>query len=198
MDRRWCDGCRELHAVTFFARKRAGGDALPPRSRREPKCRACAQERSDAIKQVNRFRIKATSTLRAHARSLGLSVDELRNEFRWSVDQIAHDAERAWGNGCPDCRKPFTVIASGLGDLTLDVIDPQGKPYYGLNTRWICMTCNRHKHTTSKDQYGSDLVEWQRHEARRTELERFPDIDTIWSHVLVGVLVAAALIVLRP
>ena len=42
---------------------------------------------------------------------------------------------------------------TGYADITLDICRPGEEPYYGTNTRYICMTDNREKHNMAPERW---------------------------------------------
>jgi hypothetical protein len=57
----------------------------------------------------------------------------------------------------------------GLADVTLDIIHPELPPYYGINTRWVCMTCNRAKQAMNPGLFGARQkcwAQWSEHQAK--------------------------------
>jgi hypothetical protein len=61
----------------------------------------------------------------------------------------------------------------GLGDVTLDIVDPANEPFYKTNVRWVCATCNRAKSRTPPDEWAEKLAAWEEwrriQEARRID-----------------------------
>jgi hypothetical protein len=87
---------------------------------------------------------------------------------------MAHEAEHTYGNGCPNCSKPFAIMGHGLADITLDMNDPKAPPYYGTNTKWICQTCNRKKGKTDPAIWGAITSGWRQWEKQQEKLLRNP------------------------
>jgi len=108
---------------------------------------------------------KARDTRRHHANRLGRSISELDQQFGWHLDHLAHDAEHAYENQCPMCREAFKTMGHGPTDITLDITDPTRDPFYLINTRWICQTCNRKKSCTPPEEWAESVLaaeEWKR------------------------------------
>jgi hypothetical protein len=119
-------------------------------SRSHTICIGCEQTARDTRKQGNRWLDKARDTLRRHAdrflqKGLIQSKLDLVSRYGWDVGRLAQDAEHAYRNGCPYCHRLFKEMTHGLSDITLDIVDPGGDPYYSTNTKWVCQTCNREK-----------------------------------------------------
>ena len=150
-----CIECSGEYPLLFFRKNpHGGGIRVCPRAR----CKRCEQNRRDLEKKSDRFRVKASNTIRSHEakfviRNVCLKGD-LRKKFGWSIDKLSHDFEHAYKNGCLDCRQMFADMPNGLSSMTLDVIDATKKPYYGVNTRIICSTCNKEKQRSSPDEWG--------------------------------------------
>lgn len=133
-------------------------------------CKGCEQTARDAVKLRDRWRPKVGDCIRRHARRLDLEPDVLRHEYGWDITRMAHDAEHTYENWCPYCAQPFALMDHGLADITLDIFDPSQPPYYGVNTRWICATCNREKGRTSPSEWAALLAAWERWRRRKDDL----------------------------
>jgi hypothetical protein len=127
-------------------------------------CKRCEQEQRDKTKRGNRWLVKVDTTTRSHARRRGVTAAELRSQG-WDRHHMAHDAEHAYANGCQHCRHAFSDMGHGLADLTLDIIDPERPAFYGVNTRWICATCNREKGATPPELWAETVLCHRRWEA---------------------------------
>jgi hypothetical protein len=95
-------------------------------------------------------------------------------QYGWKVDQMAHDIEHAHKNGCPYCHRSFSEMGGGLSDVSLDIWDPQKQPFYALNTRWVCRTCNKEKQRTPPELFGEVRMSWERWERHQTALRADP------------------------
>jgi hypothetical protein len=89
---------------------------------------------------------------------------------------MAHEAEHVYGNGCQNCGNAFAEMGHGLADITLDVVDPEAPPTYGVNTRWICMTCNRAKGKMPLARYAELQRCWNRWQLRQRQLSEEPPL----------------------
>lgn len=146
-------------------------------------CNACLLTARTEAKLVNRFIAKAKNTFKHHAKAfMEVRKDrpawitapaELADRFLWDVARIAHDMEHAWQNGC-ECGQKFQEMPNGLHDLTVDIINPADPPYWGLNTRFICTTCNRKKSRTKPSLWGAMKAAWARWNKRQEELAKLP------------------------
>lgn len=145
--------------------------------RRRPICFGCQQEKRDAGKRCDRWVKKANGTIARHARRLGLAADVLRLQFGWSPDRLIHDGKHAHKNGCPYCKRLFRDMNGGdLGNITIDVVDPRQEPYYVVNTKWVCATCNKEKQRTPPELWARKLACWDKWERRKAYLAKFgPD-----------------------
>jgi hypothetical protein len=154
-------------------------------TRRSLVCRGCENTAHDQAKEKDRWAVKVRSTIRNHAkkyidRGLVQSVDEFVERFGWYVDDMKHDAEHVYKNGCHVCRRAFASMAHGLGDLTLDIVNPSEQPFYLSNTKWICRTCNREKGRTSPHLWAEMQVQWRRWEQRQIQLTSRPYIGPLF------------------
>jgi len=86
---------------------------------------------------------------------LKVSVEELARRG-WDLQRMAHDAEFQYGNGCNYCGHRYQDMRHGLGDITLDIQDPERSPDYRTNTKWCCQTCNRKKGRLTPQQFEAD------------------------------------------
>jgi len=160
--KRHCQKCGGEFDESFFRHTRMAN--------RYPRdiCKACEQTGRDKGKSKNRFLAKARSTLLRHQRRFGFPL----KDYGWIVAEMAHDAEHAFKNGCPYCRKPFLEM-SGLPDLTLDIINPEKKPFYKTNTKWVCATCNKQKQKYNADEWGQNQQNWQEWKDWQEKREKF-------------------------
>ena len=149
-----CQKCHGEYLESFFRRNSIRHTRVP--NYRKAICRGCEQTDRDKDKSKDRFVAKARSTLSRHQTRLGLRL----KDYGWNVPDMAHDAEHAFKNGCPYCRRPFLSM-SGLPDLTLDIINPANKPFYKVNTKWVCGTCNKQKQQYGADEWGENQQNWQ-------------------------------------
>lgn len=187
MSERRCAKCGETYTEEFFRQTRCG-KYEGHKSLRRPVCRGCELTARTEAKERNRFVIKAATAITHHAHTMVrqgkiASRRDLVEVYGWNQQQMAHDIEHAYGNGCPYCRRPFKSMPDGLGGLggvTLDIIDPSLPPYYRTNARWVCMTCNREKNRLAPDQFETNLQCWQRWERRREGLEKDPWLGTLF------------------
>ncbi len=182
-----CIKCHRWYTDAFFALSSPGN--FDQKSYRRLRCIGCMQTQRDKTKQDGqRLLMKARSAFHKHAakfKSIGVITEaqDLASTFGWNVAQMAHDIAHAVQNGCPYCYRPFASMANGLGDVSLDVVDPEALPYYRTNTRWVCRTCNNAKAKTKPALFAEKLAnwdEWRRGQAddpfAGTLLEGIPDL----------------------
>lgn len=156
---RTCTKCGGTYSEVFFGRD----DSV--KSSKRNRCIGCELTGRTTTKQRNRPLSKAQSAIRTHtpkltARGFIASVDDLIKRFGWNPHEMAHDIEHAFKNGCPYCCVPFATMPHGLGDVTLDIVDPSKPPHYKTNVRWVCATCNRAKSKTPPDVWAAKLAAW--------------------------------------
>jgi len=146
-------------------------------------CNPCLLTARTNAKLVNRFITKAKSTFNHHAKGfmeprkdrpawIAASV-ELADRFLWDIPRMSHDMEHAWQGVC-ECGQRFQDMPNGLHDLTIDIINPVEPPYWGMNTRFICTTCNRKKSKTPPNLWGASQAGWARWNKRQEELAKLP------------------------
>jgi hypothetical protein len=140
-------------------------------------CNPCRLTKRTQVKSQNRFVAKARDTIRRHTVRLSQwvsSTGDLADRFGWEVKRVAHDMEHAWKNGCPDCGNLFSTMVHGLGDLSVDIIDPANPPFWGINTRIMCITCNRKKARTPPRLWGANVSGWARWNRERGKRDAQP------------------------
>jgi len=146
---------------------RTGGGEMHRSTRRRLVCRPCEQTSRDEHKQSDRWAVKARDVIRRHAVSLKVTKEDLIQVYGWDPRRLAHDAEHQYGNGCSYCGHPYMAMGHGLADITLDVQDPEARPYYRTNTKWCCATCNRKKGRTPPEQFERDRQVYELWTARQ-------------------------------
>jgi hypothetical protein len=132
-------------------------------------CRPCEETAGDTWKSANRWSTKAWDTTKSHAANLrtprkgphceawhdpGLTKEILIKRYGWLQEQLAHDAEFQYANGCSYCHHPYAAMGHGSADITIDIFDPRLPPDYGTNTRWCCPTCQRRKGLLTPEQWA--------------------------------------------
>jgi hypothetical protein len=172
MSGRRCNRCGWVypHHLVEYTFRLDTSSRTPHTTRRKTICRPCEQTGRDNRKRENRWAVKARDTIRRHAirltearRKAGLSPvtkDELIFRYGWQPDRLAHEAEHAYKNGCNYCGGEYAAMGHGLADITLDIQDPAGPPYYLTNTKWCCQTCNRKKGALSPEEFEADRQMW--------------------------------------
>jgi hypothetical protein len=177
-----CWRCSGQYPEEFFPVRR-GLNAFKPE--RRGVCDGCLPKARDKTKQANRWLVKAASTARRHAKKyidkgLATSVEGFCKKFKWFKDKIAHALEYASGNGCQECGRKFSTMGNGLSDITIDIIDREKLPFFGLNTRIICGTCNREKGKTAVDKYGAKQLGWRLFEENEKRRAADPYYGTLF------------------
>lgn len=129
---------------------------------RRPRCIVCEQEARDAVKERDRWKIKARDTLRRHARKYKLSPAEFGTRYAWTVERIAHDLKHAFENTCCYCWKPYAEMPVGIANATIDIFDRGMEPFYS-NTRCCCPTCNTEKGRMTPEQWARRLLVYREH-----------------------------------
>jgi hypothetical protein len=104
--------------------------------------------------------VKIRDTIRRHADGLGFTIEQLQRQFGWDAAQMTHDARHAYDNGCPYCNAAFKSMGHGLTDITLDIVRRDQPPYYAINVKWVCATCNRTKGRRSAEEWAVLLASW--------------------------------------
>lgn len=133
-----------------------------------PDCVKCEQTERDDQKRRDRLPAKARSTRARHARSLGCTVDELRHAG-WEDGPMVEAMRRAFAHVCDYCGDAYANMGNGYADVTIDIVDRDKAPFWGVNTKICCASCNREKGTMGVDAWGrrlADIREWVRNRAR--------------------------------
>lgn len=160
--------------------RKCGGEFTEIFFRRDPShacdgrrlvCKGCEQESRDEIKLKNRPKHKVSDALRRHAAKYDMLPTDFSKKFGWKIDSMEHDLNHTYSNGCQYCRRSFKSMGHGYADITIDIHDRERAPFYGANTRWICLTCNREKGTMSPEQWASLLLEWEKWEDHQEKLK---------------------------
>jgi len=85
---------------------------------------------------------------------------------------MAEDLQFMEQGKCTDCRHKF----NGRADLSFDITDRDQPPYYSVNVRIICLTCNRRKGKMAKTEYGAFMADqdpWEERMRIKRENQRF-------------------------
>ena len=122
-------------------------------------CPGCMQEEKDRCKHLDRADAKARKVLYNHADKYEIEPMEFARKFGWNIKQIAHDINYNFKNSCPYCNQPYEDMGHGLGDLTLDIINPTEPPYYATNVKFCCSTCNSIKGQQGVEAFGRHLAQ---------------------------------------
>lgn len=132
-------------------------------------CVVCLQE-ADADRAVKRADYnKAISCQKNHALTMmrtGVLVaadvadarEQLATRFGWSIERMQKDIADAFMSSCPYCTRSFASMPNGLGEVTLDIFDAAQPPYYGINTRWVCQSCNRSKSRSTPGEWAAKVA----------------------------------------
>ena len=144
--------------------QKANGKLYRRFASKAPICKGCDRTARDKTK--NRAMDKAYMVIKRHGKKLadkGIihEPEELKTLYKWDVRVMAHELEHTYSNGCPVCHKSFANMGNGYRDVTLDIKDPKQKPYYGINTQWICNSCNISKGDFTMEEFGNDQYCWK-------------------------------------
>lgn len=152
--------------------------------RRKLRCIGCRLTRRTREKvEGGRSLVKARSAVLTHGRRFmlkGITAVDLVKRFGWRIQIMAQDIDKAVTDICPYCRRPFSEMPNGLADITLDVVDQNKDPYYGINTKWSCMTCNRAKAKSTPEQWARKLMCWEQFRLWESDHKTNPDRDTLF------------------
>jgi hypothetical protein len=190
-----CKKCEQtFEPAEAFFRKRNDRRRLTAVShqRLHAVCIGCELTARTERKKTNRPREKARRTRQAHAdkyikRSVIKDRSDFAQRYGWDLDQMAHDIQHAYQNGCPYCHQMFAEMVHGLADVTLDIINPELLPYYETNVKWVCMTCNREKKKTSPDLWGAKLQCWKQWREHQEALKHDPYLGTMFEGLGFGI-----------
>jgi hypothetical protein len=89
----------------------------------------------------------------------------MEHHYGWELDRIEADILALLEGDCPGCHEPV----QGLPDIHIDIRDPDEQPFYGVNTRALCATCNRRKGPKSEMRHAIEEAERQAIARRRQE-----------------------------
>lgn len=180
MDERSCTrcGCTAYGSdeIKVAFRRNGVASALATRRRYRPVCRLCEITARTNEKLVDRWKVKARSSLNRHAdKSIKSGVvrsrDEFASRFGWDVERMARDAEHAFAHECSYCHSAYSEMAHGPADVTFDISDPDEDPIYETNVTICCVTCNREKAKTPRRLWGAWLQFARRWRERQRTLE---------------------------
>jgi hypothetical protein len=170
----FCYGeCGEYYPASAFRKNHVEAHACASRKRT---CKRCEQTKRDKLKRANRWKVKAATTIRNHARKYGMSRQEFEETYGWNPDRLARDLENTYEHGlCPgECGDPFKDMGHGLADITVDIIDRRIAPVYPSNVRLICSTDNRSKGQTPPEEMGERIIINQKWKAAMQRVKADP------------------------
>ena len=160
-----CRQCGEIRPLAEFVRNAHGrGLSAANPSGYRARCYVCESQKRTEAKTDSRERHKARDTRRRHAARLAASpyapnwprpidLDSLTEFYGWTNDLVEAELRRAVEVGvCEGCGDRYALPAKGdgpLADVQVDILDPAKAPFWGVNTRVVCGTCNRQKGRTS-------------------------------------------------
>lgn len=126
-------------------------------------CPMCNQTSKDKKKHENRAIEKARRLIYSHGKRLAgkwgiVNGRDLVERFGWSIEQLAHDINHAYNNGCSYCHTLYRDMEHGLRDITLDILNVDSSPFYETNTNWCCSTCNSIKGQRGSSAFGLHLA----------------------------------------
>ncbi len=168
MNKKRCKDCGGTYNEEFFNLRHKGGRT------RQAVCNICHQTRRDIIKEVDRWLEKARRALSHHVKSLKRTSDELINIFGWDVKKMARDAKHAFLNTCDYCGTKYADMVHGMAEITLDIVNIKSAPFYNINTKWVCNSCNGRKQKMSTGEWGRYLQYVTAWKAQQRKLEKNP------------------------
>jgi hypothetical protein len=152
-----CRQCGQIKPLTEFVRTGKSSYAYDDPRAHKPRCSICEITNRTVPKADRRERHKARDTRARHARKFGISLDDMEQFYGWELDRIEADIIAVATTVCPDCN----VAPLGLADIHIDIRDPTEPPFYGVNTRVVCSTCNRRKGPRSEMRRAIEEAERQ-------------------------------------
>ena len=179
---RRCAKCKGEYDEEAFFRVNPDSRLRANASARRFVCIGCELTARTEEKEQNRWRVKARDSIRRHAAKYHLDPAEFGQRYRWSLDQIEHDLKHAYENGCSYCKKPYKGMVHGLADITIDVVQPRELPFYDVNVKCCCQTCNREKSKMPSELWARKLIAWDYWEANRLRRDALPkQVQTLMS-----------------
>jgi hypothetical protein len=163
-----CASCGGTYYLAFFARShntKETHSAKPEAQQHRNRCIGC-EARTKRKSSIDRnLRMKAIATRRRHGlrlkdRGMIKRPDDLEEVYGWSLDRMINDIRRIIADGCPYCQMLVNVTELGLGNVSLDIINPDKRPHYSTNVNWCCIRCNSEKQQISSDVWGERLSMW--------------------------------------
>jgi hypothetical protein len=157
-----CRKCgRESDEEAFFSKNRiirlSGEVYITTRS----VCIGCElSARNEPTLEARALR-KVYNSATHHAAKYKMSTANFCKKYGWDQKRMAYDVLHAHENTCAYCWFEYAKMGHGLDDVTLDIIDPDGEPYYHTNVRWCCRTCNLEKSTLPPEIWARRLIEWR-------------------------------------
>lgn len=149
-----CSKCRKAYPPASF-RKRGSPD------NRSSICKPCIILAAQERRNNNRFRNKAVNTIRRHSQRLKIPRDVLENLYGWDIETIERRFIEEWSRNCKYCGKPYQKMEGGVGEISLDIDDPEVAPFFVNNVEICCKTCNSTKGRMTKQEWGGYLTAWK-------------------------------------
>jgi hypothetical protein len=142
--------------------KNLGASALAPREFRA-RCIGCElTDRNDPTPE-ERARRKASNTISLHAEKYGMKPIDFAKRYGWVVQRMIYDILHGLENTCCYCWDRYDRMGHGLDDITVDIVDRDREPYYSINVRWCCQTCNREKSAMLPELWARRLDFWRQY-----------------------------------
>ena len=156
-----CKRCRKrLPATTAFFRKDKTVDGIVYLHK---VCRMCE---SAGRHGEDRWIRKARSTIYLHRDAYAREYEKdperfphwdgdpltFAKAYGWDCRLIAGEMGAAFNGPCKACGIAYKTMGHGPRDLTVDIIDPTGEPFYTYNARLVCSSCNSHKGKKTPDE----------------------------------------------
>jgi hypothetical protein len=170
---RVCSRCYGEYDISFFRSEGQRAASAVAASNRRAICVGCELTARTEAKVHDRPFEKAKRTIESHAvkyvkQGLAANKGDFVRRYRWDAKRMAYEIQHAHENTCAYCWQPYAEMEHGLADVTLDIVNPQEPPWYGLNTQWCCQTCNREKQRLSPEDWTKRRICWDAWHSNQT------------------------------
>lgn len=146
----WAEGLDDIEA-NFEKKKSSWKNSSTKYETYDPKCYFCRQDERLEYQRKHPWKVKAKNTIQTHwpkfkKRGWLRVRHEIETLYGWSVKAIADLFELACNRKyCPNCGYAFSDMPGDSHEMTIDIINPDQRPWLNGNVRVICRSCNNAK-----------------------------------------------------